>query len=193
MMPVSQTKASDDTPPNSITLTTISNSVTVKINSDLFHHGIMLNTRKYGNYFANLESSSELDLKFKTDLSNKFNFPQKSESEVTGGLRLGGYVAESSRLYLKVGFHSENFGQPSTLKTRNLTAFNGGFYKTALASGVGFEYGVNNKITILGECSTRTRDLPMLEQKHKKPKTENIKARDNRILIGFKYLFGNKK
>ena len=192
-MPVSQTTMTDDTTPNDIIITTISDSLTLKINPDLFHHGVMLNTRKYGNYFANLESSSELDLKFKTDLSNKFNFPQKRESEVTGGLRLGGYVAESSRLYLKVGFHSENFGQASTLKTRNLTAFNGGFYKTALASGVGFEYGINNKITILGECSTRARDLPLLEQKQKSNKTEGVKARDNRILIGFKYLFGTKK
>ena len=105
-------------------------------------------------------------------------------------------MTENSKLYLKVGFEIENFGGANTLKTRTVTDSNQGYWRTAMASGIGFQYDVSRKWSISGEASTMALNLSF-ESALSASNTEDttlkkgkFDSRDNRILLGIHYKFG---
>ena len=174
----------------------ITDKITLKLNRDLFEKGLQVETRGYGQYFATLESSNRLDEKFKTTPAKTLLHHKLRESSRAGAMRVGGHVTENSELYLKVGFESENFGGANTLKTRTVTDSNQGYWRTAMASGVGFQYDVSGKWSISGEASTMALNVPF-ENALSTPNTEaasskksKFDSRDNRILFGIHYKFG---
>ncbi|HBN22764.1 MAG TPA: hypothetical protein DD412_05955 [Holosporales bacterium] len=174
----------------------ITDKITLKLNRDLFEKGLQVETEGYGQYFATLESSNRLDEKFKTTPAKTLLHRKLRESSRAGAMRVGGHVTENSKLYLKVGFESENFGGANTLKTRTVTDSNQGYWRTAMASGVGFQYDVSRKWSISGEASTMAINAPF-ENTLSAPSTEGTSSkkgkfdsRDNRILVGIHYKFG---
>lgn len=174
----------------------ITDKITLKLNRDFFEKGLQVETEGYGQYFANLESSNHLDEKFKTTPAKTLLHRKLRESSRAGAMRVGGHVTENSKLYLKVGFESENFGGANTLKTRTVTDSNQGYWRTVMASGVGFQYDVSGKWSISGEASTMALNLPF-EAALSAPNTETstskkgkFDSRDNRILLGIHYKFG---
>ncbi len=175
----------------------ITDTITVKLNRDLFEKGLEVETDGYGQYFANLEASNRFEMKFKKNPVRTAIKRKLRKSSVSGAMRLGGFVSDKSKLYLKVGFESENFAGPNTLKTRGVNSSNHGYWRTVMASGVGFEYGVSQKWSVLGEASTMALTMPIngvLESKKEddstKSKAAKFKGRDNRVLLGFRYRFG---
>ena len=174
----------------------ITDKITLKLNRDLFEKGLQVETEGYGQYFATLESSNRLDEKFKTTPAKTLLHRKLRESSRAGAMRVGGHVTENSKLYLKVGFESENFGGANTLKTRTITDSNQGYWRTAMASGVGFQYDVSGKWSVSGEASTMALNAPF-ESALSAPNTETTTSkkgkydsRDNRILLGIHYKFG---
>ena len=174
----------------------ITDKITLKVNRDLFEKGLEVQTDGYGQYFANLEASTYFEMKFKKNPARTILKRKLRKSSVSGAMRLGGFVTEKSKLYLKVGFESENFAGANTLKTRGVNTSNQGYWRTVMASGVGFEYGVSKKWSVLGEASTMALTAPINgvldvktdeDSSAKRPK---FKGRDNRVLLGFRYHFG---
>jgi opacity protein-like surface antigen len=153
----------------------VTDKITVKINPDLFSEGVQLQTG-YGTYFANLMDTNALDLKFDARALNQFE-PKRRTSLTHGGLRLGGYVWHDSKVFLRVGYQSENFGSINTLKTPILNGFNSGYWKTSFATGIGVEYDFTKKWSLQGEATTVAT-----------PKNFT-KDRDNRLMVRMKYLF----
>lgn len=174
----------------------ITDKITLKLNRDLFEKGLQVKTEGYGQYFATLESSNRLDEKFKTTPAKTLLHHKLRESSRAGAMRVGGHVTENSKLYLKVGFESENFGGANTLKTRTVTDSNQGYWRTAMASGIGFQYDFSGKWSISGEASTMALNVPF-ESALSSPNAETssskkgkYESRDNRILLGIHYKFG---
>ncbi len=180
----------------------LTDNITVRLNQDLFEKGLEVETGGYGQYFASLEASNHFDLKFKSNPAQTALKRKMRQSSVSGAMRLGGFVTKKSKLYLKVGFESENFAGANTLKTPGVNSSNHGYWRTVMASGVGFEYGVSKKWSVLGEASTMALPLPvngLLEQAQDKDKDDKktskaskFNGRDNRVLLGFRYRFGGK-
>ena len=180
----------------------ITDKITLRLNRDLFDKGLEVETQGYGQYFATLEASNHFDMKFKKNPAQTALKRKMRQSSVRGAMRLGGFVTEKSKVYLKVGFESENFAGANTLKTRSMNSSNHGYWRTVMASGVGFEYGVSQKWALLGEASTMALPLPvngLLEQGQEKAadgkemsKASKFNGRDNRVLLGFRYRFGGK-
>tara|TARA_R110002095_G_scaffold22118_1_gene23888 strand:- start:1620 stop:2318 length:699 start_codon:yes stop_codon:yes gene_type:complete len=175
----------------------ITDKITLKLNRDLFEKGLQVETEGYGQYFATLESRNRLDEKFKTTPSRTLLHRKLRESSRAGAMRVGGHVTENSKLYLKVGFESENFGGANTLKTRTVTDSNQGYWRTAMASGIGFQYDVSKKWSVSGEASTMALNAPFESTlsahgiEGTSSKKTKFESRDNRILVGLHYKFGN--
>lgn len=190
-----------------VTSKKLTNKITLKLNRDLFERGLEVETKGYGQYFATLEASNRLDVQFGATPASKVLKRKIRHSSVSGAMRIGGFVTGSSRVYLKVGFESENFGASNTLKTRTLDSCNQGYWRTVMASGVGFEYGVSQKWSVLGEATTMALSVPLgnkaLSTNHVTPAKPNedgddsssnssskFQSRDNRLLVGLRYRFG---
>lgn len=174
----------------------ITDKITLKLNRDLFEKGLQVKTEGYGQYFATLEASNRLDEKFKATPAMTLLHRKLRESSRTGAMRVGGHVTENSKLYLKVGFESENFGGANTLKTRTMTDSNQGYWCTAMASGVGFQYDVSKKWSISGEASTMALNTPFESTlsaqniEGASSKKGKFDSRDNRLMVGIHYKFG---
>lgn len=182
--------------PSTVASKKITDTITIKLNQDLFEKGLQVKTEGYGQYFATLEASNRLDEKFKATPATTLLHRKLRESSRTGAMRVGGHVTENSKLYLKVGFESENFGGANTLKTRTISDSNQGYWRTAMASGIGFQYDVSKKWSISGEASTMALNAPfestLSTQSIEKTPSKKTKfdSRDNRILVGIHYKFG---
>lgn len=165
----------------------LGNSLTLKINKDLFDKGVTLKTAGYGHYFATLEANNLLDIRSGPSFPNRLTTFKPNSSLMNGGLRLGGYVAPHSKVFLKVGFHRENFGQANTLKAPTSNPLKEGYWKTGFAPGVGFEYTLTQKWVVSGECTTLAKQssspLSIKSQ-------GNLKSRNNRVMIGVQYKLG---
>jgi len=175
----------------------ITGTITLKLNRDLFEKGLEVQTDGYGQYFANLEASNHFEAKFRQNPAQLALKRKMRQSSISGAMRLGGFVTEKSKVYLKVGFESENFAGANTLKTRGVNGSNQGYWRTVMASGVGFEYGMSQKWSVLGEASTMALTAPInaalevkSEENSSESKTSKFKGRDNRVLLGFRYRFG---
>jgi hypothetical protein len=169
-------------------ITKISQDVTLKINKDLFNKGIVLKAKYFGKYFAHLDASNLLELRYHNVAKeqDRFSSFQKQSSLVTGGLRLGQFVAKDSRLFLRVGFESEKMNKGNALNAPHLSSTSQNYWKTGLDSGLGFEHTFDGKLSIMGEVRTNLSQAEM----HSHDKSE---SRQKTFLLGVKYFFGAEK
>ena len=169
--------------------TKLAKEITLKVNKDLFEKGVVIKANTYGKYFANLDVSNRLDLRYRSLKQDKFSSFQKSKSVVNGGLRVGGFVAIRSRLFLRVGFASQNVNKGNALKTPHCTPSTQGYWKTALDSGLGFEHTFENNLSLSGELRTNLSSIDIKTAHHVAKK---IESRQGTFLLALKYLLGSK-
>lgn len=165
--------------------TKIAEDVTLKVNKDLFHKGVVLKVKTYGKYYANLDTSNLFDLRHPSTTQEKFSSFQKRNSIVNGGLKVGHIVSKESRLFLRLGFESKNLTKGNVLKTPHLTPASQGYWKTALDSGVGIEHDVTRNVFLTGEVRTNlSSSVARL--------AEAPDARHGTLRLGLKYFLGEK-
>lgn len=160
---------------------------TLKINQDLFDKGVEFQAQKYGHYFANLEASNLLHLKHKNVLDKKAQTGLNGPSAVTGGLRLGGLVKQNSKVFLKVGYESEQVGGKNMLSVPGASQHLGA-WRTAIQPGIGFEHKVSDKMSLLGEVKTT---LVPVDERSSHYTSRKPDSRNNTVMIGVKYRLGD--
>jgi hypothetical protein len=159
---------------------TILNKYTLSLTPHLFGTGMRLSTPRYGQYFANLETTDHRMTLSPSLSAARFSAFRKSPTHIHSGLRVGGLTPKDSRIFLKLSFDSHQHAALHRLRTPYADPNNGTYWKTRVNSGVGFEYPVFKQVAVSGEVS---RGL--------QPSTfdKSTKAHDKTVRLGLRYHF----
>ncbi len=161
--------------------------MTLRINRDLFLKGVEFKAPKYGSYFANLETSNLLELRHDLKIDSKAPSKTIVPSAVTGGLRVGSHVMGKSKVYLKVGFESENVGAKNMLAVPGAQVRSLGNWRTAIQPGLGVEHPLSSKVSLMGELKT---SLTSSDKRSSHYSESSHSSRNSTVLFGIKYHFG---
>lgn len=161
--------------------------VKLSVNKDLFRKGIEIQTTRYGNYFAVLESQDSTGRSAQPSARIQKTQLERTPPWVYGGIRFGGKIADNSHVYMKVGVQSDNHAKGSNLNAPALRQTHTGNYTPALSSGLGVEYQFTGKMAITGEAITNDRNrLSNLVNNNNKDQL-SVRGRENLFMFGFHY------